>query len=721
MSTRPFQRLNTDDGALFVVGFDDTDAADSITQHLGQDTETPTPSGGNQDRRGGPVRRFTSTFASLPLGQLRRLALGGHETATAIRKRTDELYRNEFPLLKPRFERKCRECGAEFDTERDTCSVCDGPTRSPDPAQKRRADRLFESVNKEGQSLRELAKRCEPDQWLAGVSAIVIRHEYRRVDDSRFTDAPVALQGEPEELRRADPASLVPVVDEAGRIGGYWWTCPFHRSNPADEPGRCAECGCARREVYYAEETREETQYYFRDEVVTWAYPFPRLNGLDGLAPAAHIWIKQAVIDMMDRYGAAYFDTDSDRLPNQFMILHTTNPDHWEEQLQQERQEDGDPYDSPMFTNQYSPQDNSAPEVDVIDVMPDELLGQSDQLRSQYKSDIRQAIGISDVHDSDLEDAGGLNNEGLQIEITDRSIASQQHDYVEGWLDTLCKRLGIDDWRVEFVPSNGQDADELRRQVRAGSLADQAGLDARIEDGAVRVADGEIDASEGATAPDAPGSEPDAATGIGPQDAAQTMQAALRHIAWGDPLEQEGEPVFDEDDDVPPNVQNRIERAAAQTDFREVDGAPAPALREFFSRKLTQRQGWSLDSVASGLQDEFGFERDYAETVGRSESATILTRAKRMAFEDLEEGADQNVLYYWTGPDDADTTEGCQQLKELTNPDHGGTPRPKDEFLDLMREVSDEYFAGVEFRQSSLHPNERHTIEAGLASEFNEP
>ncbi|MEF8881991.1 MAG: hypothetical protein V5A34_05640 [Halapricum sp.] len=729
-----------DGSSLLVAGYDDEDALTSVERQLKRSVDTPTPSG-DSSGSGGPITRASDAATVFGIRGIRTLGLQSHELGDAIRTRRNELYRNEFPKLKPRFVRKCGACEAELDTDATECPVC-GSTdlREPDPAEKREAEQLFKSVNREGQSLRELAKYCEPDQWTAGVSCIVIQYDYAIARGSTLYDDGEVIAQDPQELVYGDPSTIKPVVDADGRVGGHWWTCPIHRENPANEPGHCETCGAELREVYFAEKTSDSKGYYFRDEVVTWAYPMPRLRGLDGLTPISGVMIRQVILEMMTRYGAAFYDQESDRLPNQLMILHTTNADHWEDQLDSIR-EDDDPYDSPILSNEYSPEDSTTPELQVIDAMPDELLGQSESLKQAYKEDIRQAIGISNVHDSDLSDAGGLNNEGLQLEVTDRAIASQQHDYVEGWLDTLAKRLDIEDWYIDFLPATGPDTTEKKEAVRTGALAAQAGLDARWEDGDISIDDGEFDASDPDAGPKAdirtPGADGDDADAgdttppptpadqqaydLSPRQTVDLLSDAYRHIVWADSAtEQQAQPFWSRDEDVPANVERHIESAIRQTDLTMADEVSGAQLTRFFREKLTQRQGWSLSSLARDLGDNYNLEQDYAETVSRSGAARILNRAKLLAFQELEDDAGQEVLYFWRGPETETTTEACSELKELTNPEFGGTPRPLEEFRELQREIQNKHFPDLRFEESSLHPNERHTIEAVLASQVDD-
>lgn len=507
------------------------------------DGSTPTPDtereGYGVGRRTGPIRRFNDVFTDLGSVQLEALGLDGSEIASATSTLRDEMYRSQFPLVQPRFAVKCEDddCGAEYDEQVEFCIECarremkkagetdipsdpeevpeqyrGHPVRPPSPSEKRKAERKAESVNKEGQSLRDVMKMAEDDQSRLGVSTVVIKKDFAvAAGDSPFFERGEIIHEEPDEIVRADPKRLVPVVDENSRVGGWKYTCPVHRKKGLVSAGEyhsgettCEHCGANLREVFFVEKkgtgrtSRTDVEkYFFQEEVVTWARYYPRLHGLDGLSPVHHVWLKQAILHWMDIYGAAYYDPESDSYPNKFMVVHTTNPQAWEKQFDKAEEETREnPYNEQILMNEYSGESNSTPEVQTIDLMNDELLGQDQQLKDQFKQDIRSNYGVTNVFDSELSDAGGLNNEGLQMEVTDRSIASAMHDTVSGPLDELSKRLGISDYIYEFVPPRDEDLDQLQQSVRIGQDAAGAGLDARIEDGKVEVPDGEFEADE---------------------------------------------------------------------------------------------------------------------------------------------------------------------------------------------------------------------------------
>lgn len=202
----------------------------------------------------------------------------------------------------------------------------------------------------------------------------------------------------------------------------------------------------------------------------------------------------------------------------------------------------------------------------------------------------------------------------------------------------------------------------------------------------------------------------------------QAYRDGFEAIVWGDHTTDNGDvelsgPAFANDEDVPANVRNRVSEASRFVNWGDTDGVPPGNLRSFFVEKLEQPQGWSIDSLSNGLRQRFGArlgEPEERVNIARTKSAALLNQAKRMAFEDLEDGIDGDLLYFWDGPQDESTTEACETLKELTNPEHGGTPRPKQEFNSLMADVRQEFFPEFESSGDAIHWQERHALDAML-------
>jgi hypothetical protein len=378
--------------------------------------------------------------------------------------------------------------------------------------------------------------------------------------------------------------------------------------------------------------------------------------------------------------------------------------------------------------NEYSGESSSTPEVQVVDLMNDDLLGQDDQIKQRYKSDIRTQFGVTDVFDSELEDAGGLNNEGLQMEVTDREIASAQHDLTTGPLDDLAKLLGLTDWAFAFVPPRETETAERLDKVDLGGKAAKNGLDASWEGGEVAIEDGEFEepSSDG---PPLPGGFGQAADAGGDQndpaeDAPESVFATFdedtldaldeklaegyRHIVWADGVDQKADPFWDEDEVVPEFVAEAIRAVidageAVYQDIEGLSGREIADLAELLGDNLTQRQGWSLDSIASDIRDRFDVDMDRAENLARTESARVLNQAREEGYE--ESGSD-DALYRWTGPSDHRETECCAWLKEQTK--DGVT---MERLKELAREAAERFFPDLDYNDDwILHPGERHTF-----------
>jgi hypothetical protein len=737
-----------DGAALFALPHDPNKAAESIQRDIGQKTdsaptETPDPTASDDEvldptEDGGPLRRFTDIKSPLGMVGLESLAKDEDEIAKAISARSDEIYRNEFPVITPKWECRCQDCEAEFDDDVDACPECGCEDfATPDAGERRELRELFDSINKEGQSMRQVGKITDEDHSRLGVLTWVLRWQYltgpRDVDAAGAAGQQI-LTRKFDELVRGDAKRIRPVVDENGRLGNVWWTCPLHRNeavvNATQYDGgqtRCPECGCDLREVHYVElgqaAGNRVEKYFFEHEIVMHAGHIPQAHGLDGLSPVHLVWLEQAILHWMDVYAAEFFNPHSERTPNKFLIVHTSNPDHFEKQLDQAKDEaQQNPYKSGIFYNQIAPDQSANTEAQVIDVMGEELLGQSEDLRKRYENHIRTVFGVTDVFDSELEDAGGLNNEGLQLEVTDRSIAAAQQDYSDGPYDELLRYLGYEDWRVGFVPPREQDLEEQRQAVRLLREAAGIGLPARMENGQPVIGDGEAEAPAQA-APDAPDDEdplqgdpddmsvppPDDESGNASADdaveALRDLTEAQKHLTWTEPDgavgQKAAEPFWDRDEDVPEFVREAIEEALRSGAIREIsDDLPAGITRRdvesFFEDKLTQPQGWSIRSLAEDYADRFGVGVDEAVQNVRRQTKSVLDKGRELGYERQTEDAEDEPVFKWVGPIDDDKTDASWEVLEQTNPDHGGTPRPLPELKQIVADARDRHFPDLD-------------------------
>lgn len=181
-------------------------------------------------------------------------------------------------------------------------------------------------------------------------------------------------------------------------------------------------------------------------------------------------------------------------------------------------------------------------------------------------------------------------------------------------------------------------------------------------------------------------------------------------------------------------IKDAIADGAVFRDFDSIPGDVVDTVEGLLEDNLTQPQGWSLDSIVDDMSKTFpGVEDGDLEAVARTEVTSVLSTAREKGYE-RRGNADEGDVFYWEGADDSRITDACKELLELTNPRHGGTPRPIDELVALEEEVHNKHFPDLSFRRHVIHPNERKTfvrdvsastdvdidVDVPSAAEFNE-
>jgi hypothetical protein len=157
-------------------------------------------------------------------------------------------------------------------------------------------------------------------------------------------------------------------------------------------------------------------------------------------------------------------------------------------------------------------------------------------------------------------------------------------------------------------------------------------------------------------------------------------------------------------------IRDAIADGAVFRDFDSIPGDVVDTVEGILEDNLTQAQGWSLDSIVDDMSKTFpGVDTADIEAVTRTEVTSVLSTAREKGYERRGQ-ADGDDVFYWEGADDSRITDACKELLELTNPRHGGTPRPLDELIELEKRVHDKHFPELDFRRHVIHPNERKTF-----------
>jgi len=79
------------------------------------------------------------------------------------------------------------------------------------------------------------------------------------------------------------------------------------------------------------------------------------------------------------------------------------------------------------------------------------------EMRNEFRRQIGALYGVMPLFQADVSTSGGLNNEGLQITVTNEAIEDGQAVFNDDYYPWVCDQLGITDYHIELNPHEEQD------------------------------------------------------------------------------------------------------------------------------------------------------------------------------------------------------------------------------------------------------------------------
>ena len=188
----------------------------------------------------------------------------------------------------------------------------------------------------------------------------------------------------------------------------------------------------------------------------------------------------------------------------------------------------------------------------------------------------------------------------------------------------------------------------------------------------------------------------------------ECLSRAFREQVWPDELQKS--PSWASNDDVDEETAQWVSSIIELEDpmWDEYENVPMAAgltVKQEIKESLTQPQGWSLESIANRLGDDFPhMEEHQRNRIARQEVAGVLNRSKIASLL----ARPDDPLVRWVGPDDGDTTELCKSLVEESS---DGVPIS--EMLSLLKDHAKQHDGGTPERAEQGLPHWlcRHTVE----------
>jgi len=401
---------------------------------------------------------------------------------TTINTLCQEVFRRGHYWQK-KFHKKCTNCKEEYqhDTVKE-CRLC-GMTEfeSPDVDQVLYPRWLLDQRNSMDQSFMDVMREIEWDLDIVDDAFLILIKEYFIDPDS----------GEIsffriKEVMRGDPTFMRIVADKRGARGGRYLICPVHRDKTYPHNGdyhECDVCQLPLQDVHYINTAGSgKTQYYIDGEILHTSKYNP--SKLYGRSPVATMWRQAQTLTAMDNY--IYLAYQKRRIPRGILAITTDNiqstASFWkgaEEKMER------DPHYIPKVGIESASGRGKVEFVRFMDSL-DEM--QYSQIRDEVRMRIAAFYGVSSIFMMDAGKSGGLNNEGMQILVTNRAVEYGQKIYAKNLFPRLLKEMGVDEWELTLYPNEEEDdVTRLRRDEQEVNIAQrmqQLGFQAELTEDA---------------------------------------------------------------------------------------------------------------------------------------------------------------------------------------------------------------------------------------------
>lgn len=367
---------------------------------------------------------------------------------TCVTQLKNEIFRRGY-VWEEKFVAKCDDCGKEHKTPTIECVDCRSTNLSkPNRDQLKYALSFMEGyVNKSEQLFIDVLKELEDDLNIMDDAYLVLVKEYFLDNDSEI------MMHRIKEIYRGDPVGMHIYADELGERGNAGFTCLRHRDFISDTPvGSCPQCSSSELyPIHYVNRVNGEEQYFLEGEVLHFSKYTP--SRLYGLSPLITLWNSVTTLIAMDNYiNSSYTKA---RMPRGLLAVQTRNIESmksfWKGVKEKMEQ---DPHFIPVMGIESEGGKGSIEWIKFMDSLKEmDYVSVKDDLRDRVSG----FYGVSKIFMADNSSSGGLNNEGMQILVTNRAVEMAQTIWNNYVFPFVTKEFGITDWILKLPPSEEED------------------------------------------------------------------------------------------------------------------------------------------------------------------------------------------------------------------------------------------------------------------------
>ena len=392
---------------------------------------------------------------------------------TCLTQLKQEVFRRGY-IWEKAYEARCEDCGKTHDRAVLECARCESTNlKVPDLKQLEYAEKFLEGyVNQSEQLFIDVLRELEDDLNIMDDAYIVFVKEYYIDGNGKIRMHRI------KEIYRGDPVTMHIYADEEGVRGTKGFTCIHHREVLSTEPHeRCEQCGDSLYPVHYVNRAKGEDQYFIKGEILHFSKYSP--SRLYGLSPVLTLYNHIMTLIAMENYVNSSYTKS--RMPRGLLAVQTRNMDSmmsfWrgvKERMEQ------DPHYIPVMGIESDGGKGSIEWIKFMDSLKEmDYVSVKDDLRDR----ISAFYGVSKIFMADATASGGLNNEGMQILVTNRAVQMAQNVYNEYVFPFLQTQFGITDWKLKLPPSEEEDEIAVlrKREIQVNIAASTKNLGFEVD------------------------------------------------------------------------------------------------------------------------------------------------------------------------------------------------------------------------------------------------
>ncbi len=384
---------------------------------------------------------------------------------TVLSTLQQEIFRRGYYWEK-KFQKKCTSCDAEFQHDVDECRECgDTNLAEPNPDQLVYPRWLIEQRNSMEQTFMDVLREVEYDLNITDDAFLILIKEYY-MDPETNELAFYRIK----EIVRGDPIFMRIIADKRGVRGGRFRVCPIHRNEVksySEDNKSCPTCGTEMLDVHHVNTAGSgKTQYYLEGEVIHVSKYQP--SKLYGRSPVSTLWRQAMTLTAMDNY--MYTAYSKRRIPRGILSVTTDNLESMKSFFKATDEKlERDPHYIPKIGIESGSGRGGINWVKLMDSLEEmQYIPARDEMRQR----IAAFYGVSNVFMMDTGKSGGLNNEGMQILVTNRAVEFGHKVYTDHLFPRLMEELDVTDWKLTLYPNEEEDeVTRLRRDEMEVNIA----------------------------------------------------------------------------------------------------------------------------------------------------------------------------------------------------------------------------------------------------------